>query len=114
MEVNKTKIMVCGRKEKTKIGVKRGGQKMEEVKGFGYLVSRITKDGRCTRKIKFRVYSAKLIFNQHKTLRTTKIQKQKTSEMYDGQTHKVSNGEVLKKVNSESGIIFIITTYSSY
>ena len=58
----KTKILVCSKREEARTNIKLGKQKLEEVKEFCYLGSRITNDGRSKKEIVSRIAQAKRAF----------------------------------------------------
>ena len=58
----KTKILVCSKREEAKTNIKLGKHKLEEVKEFSYLGSRITSDGRSKKEIVSRIAQAKRVF----------------------------------------------------
>ena len=66
----KTKILVCSRKEEKRTNIKLGKEKLEEVKEFCYLGSRVTSDGRSKKEIVSRIAQAKRAFHMKKNLLT--------------------------------------------
>lgn len=77
---NKRKILITiyGGKKQTKIWLKIGDRLLfEKIKRLGYFSGKITKNGRCTMEIRFRIRSAKRVFNRHKTTFTKIMDQQK-------------------------------------
>ena len=66
----KAKTLVCSKREEAKTNIKLGKHKLEEVKEFSYLGSRITSDGRNKKEIVSRIAQAKRAFYKKKNLLT--------------------------------------------
>ena len=61
---------MCRKREEAKANIKLGKHKLEEVKEFSYLGSRITNDGRSKKEIASRIAQAKRAFYKNKNLLT--------------------------------------------
>jgi hypothetical protein len=69
INVQKTKVLVCGRENVNRIQIKlRGNQTVKQVDEFAYLGSIISNDGRNNSEIIKRICQAKIAFNSKKTL----------------------------------------------
>ena len=67
MKINlkQTKVMRISRKEGSKITIKIGGVKLEQVKQFSYLGSTITEDCKSHSEMRRRIILGKEAFNLH-------------------------------------------------
>ena len=72
INVKKTKVLVCGRENRTIIQVKIQNQVIEQVDEFTYLGSAISNDGKNKSEIVKRICQAKIAFNNKKTIFTSK------------------------------------------
>ena len=76
MKINlkKTKVMRISKREGSKITIKIGGEKLEQVKQFSYLGSIITEDCRSHSEIRRRIILGKEAFNKNKELMRGKLE----------------------------------------
>lgn len=78
INVKKTKILLCGRENRTRVQIKIRNQIIERVDEFTCLGSAISNDGRNrSEKIK-RIYQVKIAFNNKKTIFRSKSMSLKT------------------------------------
>ena len=73
----KTKILVCSKREEAKTNIKLGKHKLEEVKEFSYLGSRISSDGRSKKEIVSRIARRRGLSTKRRIFLQLRIQAQK-------------------------------------
>ena len=73
MNVEKTKVMRISR-QPSPVKIMMDQKQLENVESFKYLVSILTKDGRCTCEIKCRTAMAKAAFNKMRALFTSTLE----------------------------------------